>query len=95
MASAEQLPQTLQFAHRGSSVRFAPTTLTDSPTYLHQSLNLDVCFTGGLMMRPGTPFAENAKLFRQHVRMQLARHQQALEQLIGEVRVPQRCANKR
>ena len=32
MASIEQLLQTLQLAHRRSSVRFAPTTLTDSPT---------------------------------------------------------------
>ncbi|MFM0223091.1 nSTAND1 domain-containing NTPase [Paraburkholderia dipogonis] len=32
MTSTEQLLQTLQLAHRGSSVRFSPTTLTDSPT---------------------------------------------------------------
>jgi hypothetical protein len=31
MASTEQLLQSLQLAHRGSSVRFAPTTLIDSP----------------------------------------------------------------
>nr|WP_232072607.1 zinc ribbon domain-containing protein [Paraburkholderia pallida] len=32
MASAEQLLQTLQHAHRAASVRFVPTTLTDSPS---------------------------------------------------------------
>jgi hypothetical protein len=32
MASTDQLLWALQLAHRGSSVRFAPTTLTDLPT---------------------------------------------------------------
>ncbi|MEM5406466.1 hypothetical protein VSR83_42060, partial [Paraburkholderia unamae] len=31
MASAEQLLRSLQLAHRGSSVRLLPTTLTHSP----------------------------------------------------------------
>ncbi|MFP3181575.1 MAG: hypothetical protein RXR20_15905 [Paraburkholderia sp.] len=50
-------------------------------------IDADVVFIGVLVLRPGTPLAENARQFLSHMRMQLGRDQKALEASMADASV--------
>jgi DNA-binding transcriptional LysR family regulator len=65
------------FAHPLVALDFAQRGLVVRP------FDVDVAFTGVLVFRPGTPMSENARVFLQHMRIQLEADRHALAALSG------------